>query len=499
MRLVGGLGGGVLLALLLATGALANPTPLAQYGGGTVGAGAAGDLDGAAGTAVDAAGNLYVGGDTNARVSVFDRKGKFLRAFGKNVIPGGGSGPEVCTTSCQAGDSGGGAGSLSVPYGIAVTPAGDLLVADFDLSRMTVWTPSGNLVRTFGSPGDGAVEFDGPIGVAPVGDGSFFVAEYENNRVSVVTPEGDFKRAFGAGVVPGGGDGPEVCTTSCQAGVVTTGLPGELGSPTGVASDDAGNAFVGEQGGDRVSVFSPAGSFLRAFGKNVVPGGGSGPEVCTTSCQGGTGGAGAGELDSPDAPTFDGAGNLHVGEQENRRASVFTPGGTFRFAYGADVIPGGSAAFELCTTSCQDGASGSAVGTTDYPFVGGFDCRGAVYFGENINGRVERFGEPGTKKPPCALKLGKAKKNKSKGTAKLKVKVPEPGPLKLVLRGKGLRKTTKKSVEPGKAKLRVKAKGEAQDELERTGELKVKVKLKGKPRSAKAQKKSKNVKLVLNA
>jgi tripartite motif-containing protein 71 len=495
-RLAGALGGAVGLTVLAAAIALANPTPLAQLGG-TEGDDA-GELDNPSGSAVDAAGSVYAVDTSNYRVSVFDRKGNFLRAFGKDVVPGGGSGPEVCTTSCQAGDGAGGAGSLAEPYGIAVTPAGDLIVADFSLDRITVWTPSGNLVRTFGAEGDGVGEFDGLIGIAPVGDGSFFVAEYNNNRVSVVTPEGDFKRAFGAGVVPGGADGPEVCTTSCQAGVVTTGLPGELSHPTGAASDDAGNVFVGEQGGNRVSAFTAAGAFLRAFGKNVVPGDGTGSEVCTTSCQFGSSGDAPGELSSPDALALDGAGDLHVGDQDNNSVSVFTASGSFVHAYGQNVIPGGGSGFEVCTLSCQSGTPSTQVGALASPFVAGFDCRGAVYIGDQGNARIQRFGEPRTKKAPCPLKLGKAKKNKHKGTAKLNVKVPEPGPLKLVLSGKGLKKAKKKSVEPGKTKLKVRTKGAARDELERLGELKVKVKVKGKPRSGKAQKKSKKLKLVLN-
>jgi hypothetical protein len=496
MKRLGVVAGGVALSLTLAATASANPTPLAQYGSSGEGAG---ELSAPGGTLVDAAGALYVAEEDNHRVTVFARNGSFLRAFGRDVAPGGSSGPEACTTSCQAGDVSG-TGALGTPYGLGLTPRGDVLVADYGLGRITVWTPGGDLIRTFGTFGNGPGEFLGPIGIASLEGGAFAVADYGNNRVSIHTPDGDFQRAFGENVVPGGGTEPEVCTTSCQAGTASGG-PGSLSNPTGVATGPDGNLYVGEQSGHRISVFSGAGAFLRAFGGNVVPGGGAGPEVCTTNCQSGTSGNAAGELSSPDAPAFAGTGDLHVGEQNNLRASVYTPGGGFKFAYGANVIPGGSTAFELCTiaTGCQAGGGGDEPGALDYPFVGGFDCRGAVYFGEVANDRVERLGEPATKRPPCRMKLGKAKKNKDKGTAKLAVKVPEPGPLKLILKGKGVKKSKKKSAKPGKAKLAVKPKGSLLGELEQTGEAKIKVTVKGKPRAGKAQKKSKKVKLVLGS
>ena len=51
-----------------------------------------------------------------------------------------------------------------------------------------------------------------------------------------------------------------------------------LVKPEGVALDSAGNLFVADYGNSRISVFSPAGAFLRAFGKGVNQAGG---DVCT--------------------------------------------------------------------------------------------------------------------------------------------------------------------------------------------------------------------------
>src|ERR1700754_1806475 len=69
---------------------------------------------------------------------------------------------------------------------------------------------------------------------------------------------------------------------------------GELGAPnsgavnaTGVGGAPAGAYYVAELFNSRVSMFTADGEFLRAFGYDVVPDAGFGPEVCTasTGCQ----------------------------------------------------------------------------------------------------------------------------------------------------------------------------------------------------------------------
>ena len=57
-------------------------------------------------------GDVFVNDRGNSRVSVFGSDGVFKRAFGKGVNPAGG---DVCTSSCQVGSSGAGAGQLSTP------------------------------------------------------------------------------------------------------------------------------------------------------------------------------------------------------------------------------------------------------------------------------------------------------------------------------------------------------------------------------------------------
>ena len=84
-----------------------------------------------------------------------------------------------------------------------------------------------------------------------------------------------------------------------------TGAAGEVPNAEGIGVDPiSGRVALPDYGNDRVSVFAPGGVFLFAFGKDVVPGGGTGPEVCTTVCKAGVEGSGPGELDDPEDAEF---------------------------------------------------------------------------------------------------------------------------------------------------------------------------------------------------
>ena len=171
-----------------------------------------GSFNAAAGVGVGAAGDVFVA-DTNARrMQKFDASGAFLRAWGQDVVTGGGTDFEVCTVAadCKQGVSGGLAGALSFPTGVAADAAGNLYVAD-----------------------------------------------QGNHRIQRFDASGAFQRTWGADVVTGGGTGFEICTVapSCKAGV-SGGMGGELFNPFGIASDAAGNVYVGEISSHRTQKFA---------------------------------------------------------------------------------------------------------------------------------------------------------------------------------------------------------------------------------------------------
>ncbi len=402
----------------------------------------AGAMDDPHGVAIGPEGNIFVGDRSNNRIDVFSPDGAFLRAFGKNVNPGGG---DVCTAVCQNGD------------GLAV--AGDM---------------------------------SEPRGIAADSSGAIYVADYGNQRIDVFSTGGAFIRAFGKGVNAGAGD-PDVCTTACKSGVAG-GAAGEMRLILDVAAGPGNQIVVANSANNRIDIFSSGGTFIRGFGNGVNPGGGN---VCTTAtgCQEVPNGAGAGALSNPSGVLSSAAGNIYVSEFPNDRVSEFTVDGTFIRAFGAGVIDG-AAAFQICTsaTGCQKGLEATIPGATPDPFGLAFDCRGALHVAEEAGGfaRVERFGEPGTALPPCTaaaqiaapvvtatpsnkFEFGKLKLNRKKGTATLFVQVPGAG--KLLLEGKGIQKVKRNARKAGKVKLPVKLVGKAKRTLLKTGKAKVRAKV----------------------
>lgn len=397
-----------LLALALPASAPAAVAPLLQVGGNGDGAGR---LGGPSGLAIDAVGRMYVSEAVNARISVFEPDGRFAYAFGWNVDPGGiANGFEVCTTICQKGSQGEQAGAFGLFVGhLAVDAAGRLYVADhtrvsvFDVSR----GPDVRFLRAFGAPGAGSGQLLDARGLAVSRAGDeLYVADWRNARINVFSPAGTFLRAFGANVSPLGGEGFEVCVTTCQAGA-EGGARAQLRTPAGASVDGAGLLYVTEEFNSRVSVYDPRGpspSFLRARGWDVDPDDASaGFETCTTACRSGVDGVAGGQLIRPTDVEVDRAGTMTVMEFFGRRVSRFGTAG-FVDVFGGDVIGGNAdVGFEVCAVSaaCKQGSFGAGSGELPSPTATALDCRGAVWIADAQNNRVQRFAEAGTPPPPC--------------------------------------------------------------------------------------------------
>jgi hypothetical protein len=129
-----------------------------------------------------------------------------------------------------------------------------------------------------------------------------------------------FTRAWGWGV----GDGAEqfeTCTSACQPGLFGGGA-GEFYNPYGVAIDPSGNVYVADVSNFRVQEFSSAGTFIKAWGWGVSDGADQ-LETCTSACQAGLAGGGAGGLTAPSGVAVDPSGNVYVTDVGNNRVQEF--------------------------------------------------------------------------------------------------------------------------------------------------------------------------------
>jgi len=199
----------------------------------------------------------------------------------------------------------------------------------------------------------------------------------------------------------------EVCTVAeeCKAGAEGS-RGGEFRNPVGVAVDQqTGNVYVVERhnnvpapagGGARVQAFSGDGQFLWAIGKDAIVASpsvdtdlGNVFEVCTHSpdCKAPVVGTKGGEFGAGGVNTSSGggngvavvptdaggpapnAGNVLVTDLSNRRVQEFEPDGSFVRAFGADVVPPGSAG-NVATGERQTLTVGAAAGTFRLTFNG---------------------------------------------------------------------------------------------------------------------------------
>jgi hypothetical protein len=142
----------------------------------------------------DQTGDIYVADTGNRRVDEFTSAGAFVRAFGANV---GGSGVEVCTTSCVKGSSGSSPGAFEAPVLIAVDNSngpskGDVYVGDTGDSLISKFTEAGALITSWGAGGQlggfATNELDSSlagVAVAPAGgpfEGTLFVGDENQKR-----------------------------------------------------------------------------------------------------------------------------------------------------------------------------------------------------------------------------------------------------------------------------------------------------------------------------
>ena len=235
---------------------------------------------------------------------------------------------------------------LDSPWGIALNQSGEVVVTSPAWNCVSVFSPSGDKLRSFGTKGSGQGQFMHPSGVTVDGEGNILVADSDNHRIQKFKAEGQFLTAVGSkGSLPLQFNEVRdiaINTINNKVYVVdninhhiqvlnsdltfsnTIGKygrnKGEFKYPCAIACDSTGNVYVADGANHRIQVFTSTGKFLRMFGSR---------------------GEGDGELDWPIGITLDVQDKVYVSDSKNHRISVFTSEGQFVMSFGSKgVRPG---------------------------------------------------------------------------------------------------------------------------------------------------------------
>ena len=291
---------------------------------------AEGELNFPSDIAVNAANQVFVSEDGNARISRFNATtGAFQLMGGADVVPGGGTGAETCAAACKAGVRGSGNGALDDPRGIDATGA-FVWIADQDNHRVQRWTNNLGYVSQFGSEGTADGLFRSPEGLAENG-GTVVVTDSLPSRLQTFTGAGAFAASFaqpGAGTLtlaagiaagPGG-----VYVTDVLDRVLRYDDQGALfgrwalqggggpASPSGLAVAPNGDVYAVDLANSRIQRFSSSGAALGTWG---------------------TPGTNPGQFSSPNDVAVAPDGSVYV--LETARVQKFSPIGAFEGTWGA--------------------------------------------------------------------------------------------------------------------------------------------------------------------
>jgi len=194
---------------------------------------------------------------------------------------------------------------FNFPTAMVLDAAGNIYVADGENNRIRKITPSG-VVSTFA--GDSiagykdaigkAARFDSPTGLAIDAAGNLFVTDYENQRIRKIDPSGEVTTIAGSGV-PGYKD--------------AAGTAAQFSSPVGIAVDKSGNLYVTDWDYSVIRKITPGGD-VSTFAGGLSEGHADGMGK-------------AAEFINPIGVSLDASGNLYIGDWGNHRIRKISPEG----------------------------------------------------------------------------------------------------------------------------------------------------------------------------
>ena len=218
--------------------------------------------------------------------------------------------------------------NLQGPWGIATNSRGHIIVVEFTGDCVSVFTPEGQKIRSFGSNGTSHGRFNSPQGVAVDKDDNIIVVDQYNHQIQKCTAEGKFLMAVGTS-----GSGPL-----------------QFNRPSGASINNTyDKVYIADCCNHRIQILNMDFTFSSRFGTN---------------------GSGDGQFNYPFDTAFDSTGNLYVVDCHNHRIQVFTPEGKFLHKFGSQ---------------------GSGDGQLNYPFNITINRNDTVYVADSKNNRISMF------------------------------------------------------------------------------------------------------------
>ncbi len=212
----------------------------APFSGSADGAGSEARFLFPSGVATDRAGNVYVGDTNNHTIRKITSAGMVSTLAG-------------AVGQFGSVDGTGMAARFTSPYGVATDSVGNVLVVDYGNHTIRTISPTGVVSTLAGAAGDsGSADSAGsvarfyfPRGVATDSGGNVYVADTGNQTIRKITSAGVVSTLAGA---PGQ-----------QGNTDSTGTAARFSNPVGVATDSAGNVYVGDASNHTIRKITSAG------------------------------------------------------------------------------------------------------------------------------------------------------------------------------------------------------------------------------------------------
>jgi len=164
--------------------------------------------------------------------------------------------------------------------------------------------------------------------------------------------------------------------------------------PYGMAVDVHGKMYVADTNNHRVQKYDSSGTLLGVWGWGVQDGSPA-FQICTSSCQKGTAGAGDRQFAWPSDVAVDAMGNVYVVDMDNDRIQMLDSNGALLSMWGWGVDDG-SDVYQICTSGCEHGIAGEGDGQFKRAASVAVGPGGKIYVTDVENHRVQKLDNDGT-------------------------------------------------------------------------------------------------------